>query len=121
MDVQVHPLTKSSMNVSIAHLPVSMVKETKNSFFFKLIFLGVSYGCGVYFHTDASYSHNYAKLGVSNEFTMFLARVLVGKTTHGNSTMKTPPEGFDTTTDGQKIFVVYHDAGAYGEYLIRYK
>lgn len=52
---------------------------------------------------------------------MFLARVLIGKTYIGNSSMKVPPEGFDTTTDGTHIFVVYHDAGAYGEYLITYR
>ncbi|CAF3166024.1 unnamed protein product, partial [Rotaria sp. Silwood2] len=49
------------------------------------------------------------------------ARVLIGKTCVGKSSMKVPPEGFDTTTDGKHIFVVYHDAGAYGEYLITYK
>ncbi|CAF3953969.1 unnamed protein product [Rotaria sp. Silwood1] len=49
------------------------------------------------------------------------ARVLIGKTCIGKSLMKVPPEGFDTTTDGRHIFVIYHDAGAYGEYLITYK
>jgi hypothetical protein len=52
---------------------------------------------------------------------MFLARVLIGKKCLGNSSMKVPPDGFDTTTDGGHIFVVYHDAAAYGEYLIIYK
>ena len=35
--------------------------------------------------------------------------------------MKTRPLGFDSTTDGNHIFVTYHDAQAYGEYLITYK
>ena len=35
--------------------------------------------------------------------------------------MKVPPAGHDTTTDRQHIFVVYHDAGAYADYLITYK
>ncbi len=35
--------------------------------------------------------------------------------------MVTPPAGHDTTTDGQHIFVVYHDAGAYADHLITYK
>ncbi|CAF3882142.1 unnamed protein product, partial [Rotaria sp. Silwood1] len=52
---------------------------------------------------------------------MFLARVLIGKTTIGNSSMKTRPLGFDSTTDGNHIFVTYHDAQAYAEYLITYK
>ncbi len=79
------------------------------------------YGGGVYFHEHAKYSHSYTKQDVSGERTMFLARVLIGKTCVGNPSMKVPPEGFDTTTDGQHIFVVYHDAAAYGEYLIIYK
>jgi hypothetical protein len=52
---------------------------------------------------------------------MFLARVLVGNTTKGNGSMKTRPVGFDSTTDGNHIFVTYHDAQAYAEYLITYK
>jgi hypothetical protein len=35
--------------------------------------------------------------------------------------MKTPPDGFDSTTDGKHIFVTYHDAQALAEYLITYK
>ncbi len=75
----------------------------------------------MYFHEHATYSHNYTRQSFSGERTMFLARVLIGKTCVGNPSMKVPPEGFDTTTDGQHIFVVYHDAAAYGEYLIIYK
>jgi hypothetical protein len=52
---------------------------------------------------------------------MFLARVLTGKSCVGTPVMKVPPQGFDTTTDGEHIFVIYHDAGAYGEYLITYQ
>jgi len=52
---------------------------------------------------------------------MFVARVLVGKTTIGNSSMKCPPLGFDSTTDGTHIFVIYHDSQAMAEYLITYK
>lgn len=52
---------------------------------------------------------------------MFLASVLIGKTIRGSPTMKVPPAGYDTTTDGQNIFVIYHDAGAYANYLITYK
>jgi hypothetical protein len=52
---------------------------------------------------------------------MFVARVLIGKTTIGNPSMKTRPPGFDTTTDGSHIFVTYHDAQAYAEYLITFK
>jgi hypothetical protein len=52
---------------------------------------------------------------------MFIARVLIGDTKIGNPSMKTRPAGCDTTTDGNHIFVTYHDAQAYAEYLITYK
>lgn len=52
---------------------------------------------------------------------MFVALVLVGRTTLGNSSMKTRPLGFDSTTDGNHIYVTYHDAQAYAEYLITYQ
>ncbi|CAF4364641.1 unnamed protein product, partial [Rotaria sp. Silwood2] len=48
------------------------------------------------------------------------ARVLVGRTTTGSSSTRVCPSGFDTTGGGN-VFVTYHDAQAYGEYLIVYK
>ena len=82
---------------------------------------GVLFGCGVYFSTNAVYSHSYAKVNASGERCMFVCRVLVGKTTKGDSSMKTRPLGFDSTTDGNHMTVTYHDAQAYAEYLITYK
>ena len=35
--------------------------------------------------------------------------------------MKRRPVGFDSTTDGDHIFVTYHEVQVYGEYLIDYK
>ena len=35
--------------------------------------------------------------------------------------MKTPPEGYDSTTDGNQIFVIYDNAQILPEYLITYK
>jgi len=52
---------------------------------------------------------------------MFVARVLIGKTTRGDTSMKTRPRGFDSTTDNNHIFVTYHDAQAFAEYLITYR
>lgn len=52
---------------------------------------------------------------------MFVVLVLVGKTTLGNTTMKVAPRGFDSTTDNNQIFVAYHDAQAYADYLITYR
>lgn len=83
--------------------------------------LGVLYGVGVYFSKNATYSNGYAQPNANGERCMFVARVLVGKTTLGNSSMKTRPVGFDSTTDGNHMTVTYHDAQAYAEYLITYK
>ena len=47
--------------------------------------------------------------------------VLVGRSTDGNPQMKVSPKGFDSTTDDNKIFVVYHDTQTYAEYLIKYQ
>ena len=52
---------------------------------------------------------------------MFVVNVLVGDSVFGKDTMKTPPEGFDSTTDGKHIFVTYRDDQAYAAYLIVYK
>jgi len=52
---------------------------------------------------------------------MFVANVLVGDSAPGNTNMKTPPPGFDSTTDGNHIFVTYRDDQAYAAYLIVYK
>ncbi|CAF3834464.1 unnamed protein product [Rotaria sp. Silwood1] len=83
---------------------------------------GVVYGQGAYFSANAGYSHNYAKPNQSNgERSMFVVNVIVGNTTQGNHLMKTPPEGFDSTTDGDHIFVTYRDDQAYAEYLIVYR
>lgn len=83
--------------------------------------LGTLYGIGVYFSADASYSHSYADPNQKNERHMFVARVLIGNTVKGASSMKTRPVGYDSTTDGKHIFVAFHDAQAYAEYLITYK
>ncbi|CAF3369067.1 unnamed protein product [Rotaria sp. Silwood2] len=82
---------------------------------------GTAYGIGVYFSSKADYSHKYTETNTNGERCMFRARVLVGKTIRGNKSMKTRPLGFDSTTNENHIFVTYHDAQAYAEYLITYK
>jgi hypothetical protein len=68
-----------------------------------LSFSGTVYGVGVYFSSNAVYSHSYALPNSNGERFMFVSRVLIGKTTKGNSSMKTRPLGFDSTTDGNHI------------------
>ena len=50
----------------------------------------------------------------------FSARVLVGKTTQGNRSTRVCPPGYDTT-GGNDVFVTYHDAQAYAQYLIVFR
>jgi hypothetical protein len=83
---------------------------------------GTLYGQGAYFSGDASYSHGYAHAdNTTGERCMFVAKVLVGKTTLGDTNMKVPPVGYDSTTDGNFIFVTYRDDQAYADCLIIYK
>ncbi|CAF2698612.1 unnamed protein product [Rotaria sp. Silwood2] len=86
------------------------------------VFAGVAYGVGVYFSTNASYSHDYTSVSpTTHRRCMFLAKVLVGKAAPGNKNMRIPPAGYDSTTDNNHIFVTYHDDQAYAAYLITYK
>ncbi|CAF1242378.1 unnamed protein product [Adineta ricciae] len=82
---------------------------------------GTLYGFGVYFSSNAMYSHSYATPNAVGERRMFLARVLIGKSCLGHASQKTLPDGYHSTTDGSHIFVTYHDAQAYAEYLIVYQ
>ena len=122
MDVWKRLPTRLSINVSIDPMPVPMVGVLRAIPSISTSFsLGVLYGHGAYFHAHAQYSHNYAQADPSGERTVFLARVLIGKTIKGDNQMRVAPPGYDTTTDGEHIFVVYHDAGAYAGHLITYK
>ncbi len=94
-----------------------------------------AYGEGVYFARDASYSADdtYSRPNVLGEKRLFLSLVLLGHYTRGDSSMKVAPIRpgppgvvlkFDSTVDiedAPSIFVVYHDAQAYPEYLITFR
>jgi hypothetical protein len=89
-----------------------------------LVYAGTVYGSGVYFSSEASESHIYTRLSnssFSRERYMFVCKVLIGKITLGSSLMTVCPSGYDSTTNGSTIYVTYHDAQAYTEYLIVYK
>ena len=85
----------------------------------------------MYFARDASYSVNYAGVGVGPRY-MYLARVLVGQYCQGNSVMKAPPpkdpsrleilyESVVDNTVNPSIFVVFSDPQCYPEYLIKFQ
>ena len=78
-----------------------------------VLFIGMSYGQGVYFAVDSFLSNRYTDRN-SREKKMFVARVLVGESCIGDSSMKEPPinpytnEPYDSTTDQKKrIFVLF--------------
>ena len=87
------------------------------------------YGKGSYFARDASYSNSYAGPD-QGQYHMFLARVLVGKYTTGDSSMRRPPpltpdsdDLFDSCVDNVKnpsIFVVFERDQCYPSYKIIY-
>jgi hypothetical protein len=80
---------------------------------------GVAFGQGAYFASDANYSVPYCK-GTSGTRYMFLARVILGKTTTGTRDTKRAPDGFDSTGNGDNIFVSYCDSNTYPAYVIRF-
>lgn len=98
-----------------------------------LDFTGTSYGKGVYFARDASYSIRFSKDGRSrgDYCCMYLSRVLVGEYCKGDPRMIVPPPKhpsqpeilFDSAVDKTKnptIFVVFFDNQCYPEYLITF-
>ncbi|KAM4612170.1 protein mono-ADP-ribosyltransferase PARP14-like [Polymixia lowei] len=94
---------------------------------------GAAYGKGVYFAVNANYSaQGYARPDGSSLKRLYVARVLTGRYTVGNSSLKNPPprstsdptDCFDSLVDNQQnpaMFVVFHDDQAYPEYLITFK
>ena len=90
------------------------------------------YGEGSYFAVNASYSHTYAKKSSSADMFMFVAKVLVGFYTTGNSSYRRPPSKnpsdpasdlYDSCVDNQArptIFVVFDTDQFYPEYIIQY-
>ncbi|XP_028822095.1 protein mono-ADP-ribosyltransferase PARP14-like [Denticeps clupeoides] len=92
------------------------------------------YGEGTYFAVNASYSANptYSRPGDDGTQLMFVARVLTGVCTAGQSDMKVLPPissqqpqlTFDSAVDNEQnpnMYVVFHDIQAYPDYLIWFK
>ncbi|TRY82845.1 hypothetical protein DNTS_022058 [Danionella cerebrum] len=90
---------------------------------------GTLYGKGSYFARDSSYSDRYAKSRNGKTKKMFLALVLVGDFTRGNSVLVRPPQKphsnkfYDSCVDSENnpaIFVVFEKYQIYPEYIIEY-
>uniref|UniRef100_A0A8C0HPH4 Poly(ADP-ribose) polymerase family member 12 n=1 Tax=Buteo japonicus TaxID=224669 RepID=A0A8C0HPH4_9AVES len=88
---------------------------------------GTVYGKGSYFARDASYSDCYCREDPYIK-TMFLARVLVGEFTLGNSSYVRPPlkdnqnfyDSCVNNSSNPSIFVIFEKQQIYPEYLIEY-
>ena len=94
---------------------------------------GKRYGKGSYFASEAKYSHPYtATEGSSQGYRqMFLARVVVGSYTNGDSSLARPPPKdpsnphvlYDSCCDNRSNptrFVVFENGQCYPEFLITY-
>ncbi|XP_012679563.1 protein mono-ADP-ribosyltransferase TIPARP [Clupea harengus] len=91
------------------------------------------FGQGSYFARKAVYSHNFAKRSPKGKHYMFLAKVLTGKFTVGNPSMRRPPplnprdpssDLFDSCTDNwmdPQIFVIFNDDQSYPYFIIQYE
>ncbi|CAB4040614.1 poly [ADP-ribose] polymerase 14-like, partial [Paramuricea clavata] len=92
---------------------------------------GTSYGNGVYFARDASYSIKFTKpqhFGTRRK--MYMAKVLVGEYTKGVSGMKAPPTKSDPNNPGlrydsvvndirnPRMYIIFQDNQYYPEYLL---
>ena len=92
---------------------------------------GSVYGQGSYFSCKASYCNTYSTKSDEGVQHMFLAKVLVGKTSLGKSHYRRPPGPapndphlFGTCVDCMtkpSIYVVFDSCQCYPYYLIKYK
>lgn len=114
--------------------PRSVEAICKNNFDWRLNGKNATaYGKGSYFAVEASYSHNYAKEDGNKSRFMFLAKVLAGSYTEGESSYPTPPRKepsnptsdlYDSCVDDESnptIFVVFDKNQLYPEYIIQYR
>lgn len=98
-----------------------------------LLLLVTAHGVGVYFAVNASYSANprYTPPDASGHRRMYVARVLTGRYTLGDPTMRFTPrrsptdsaDRYDSLVDNLQrpsMFVIFHDDQAYPEYLITF-
>uniref|UniRef100_A0A8D0HKK1 TCDD inducible poly(ADP-ribose) polymerase n=1 Tax=Sphenodon punctatus TaxID=8508 RepID=A0A8D0HKK1_SPHPU len=91
------------------------------------------FGQGSYFAKKASYSHNFSKRSPKGVHYMFLAKVLTGRYTVGNHTMRRPPpvnpgsitsDLYDSCVDNYfepQIFVIFNDDQSYPYFVIQYE
>lgn len=79
----------------------------------------------MYFAENSSYSVNYATPSLQGDRSMYIVRVLTGISTPSNAAMNFLPNqpGKNVPFDSgcaSGIFIIFHDAQAYPEYLITF-
>ncbi|XP_062616540.1 protein mono-ADP-ribosyltransferase PARP15-like [Saccostrea cucullata] len=93
---------------------------------------GTSYGAGVYFAVNASYSLGYCRADSNGHKHMFSVQVATGDACPGSSSMNVlPPKGgagshvtYDSASDNPSnpvMYVIFHDSQAYPAYHIIFK
>ncbi|XP_054649548.1 protein mono-ADP-ribosyltransferase TIPARP isoform X1 [Dunckerocampus dactyliophorus] len=91
------------------------------------------FGQGSYFARKAVYSHNFSKRSPKGVHCMFLAKVLTGRFTVGNPSMRRPPpinlrdpssDLYDSCVDNwvdPQIYVIFNDDQSYPYFIIHYE
>ncbi|XP_077467832.1 protein mono-ADP-ribosyltransferase TIPARP [Stigmatopora argus] len=91
------------------------------------------FGQGSYFARKAFYSHNFSKRSPKGVHCMFLAKVLTGRFTVGNPSMRRPPpinprdassDLYDSCVDNwvdPQIYVIFNDDQSYPYFVIHYE
>uniref|UniRef100_A0A8C7QK79 TCDD-inducible poly(ADP-ribose) polymerase n=1 Tax=Oncorhynchus mykiss TaxID=8022 RepID=A0A8C7QK79_ONCMY len=91
------------------------------------------FGQGSYFARKAVYSHNFSKRSPKGIHSMFLAKVLTGRFTVGNPSMRRPPplsprdpssDLYDSCVDNwvdPQIYVIFNDDQSYPYFIIQYE
>ena len=99
------------------------------------MFILISYGIGIYFAVNASYSKPaYCYRNQDGTISLFYARVALGDSVllqAGNNKLRLPPEKpnknnfavnrYDSVNGGNQMYILYENSRAYPSYLITFK
>lgn len=91
--------------------------------------VAVRYGHGSYFATTSAYSANYAAPDQNQHKYVMQTRVLTGEWCQGDpnrkaAPYKNPTEQYESVVDDMNaptIYVVFNDASAYPEYIVKFQ
>ncbi|XP_038071270.1 protein mono-ADP-ribosyltransferase PARP14-like isoform X2 [Patiria miniata] len=129
-------LGRTNIEETLFHGTDEQTCDKINKFGFNRSFCGKNatvFGNGTYFAVDSNYSarSQYAKPNANGVQHMYLTKVLVGDYIRGNQGIITPPnkpshpdQQYDCVVDNVNqpgIYVIFHDAQAYAEYLIKFQ